>query len=114
MPEMPPQAAPAAAPAAAPPAPAPEAAAPQLEGMPASELMMLGANALAIASTKVVDEFAGQGDLPARLAALLEEAAAAVAQAMEEVKKGQAGAAPEGGAAPAPPAPPAPEGPPQG
>lgn len=90
-------------------APQEQAAGGSLESKPASELMMLGANALAIASTKVVDEYAGMGDLPARLQALLEEAAGAVSQAMEEAKKAQADAAPGGepAAAPAPPAPPA-------
>lgn len=77
-----------------------------LEGMDTSQLLMLSGNALALASQKVVDEFAGQGDAAARLQQLVEEAVGGVAQALQEIQKLGAGAPGAPGGAPAAPAPP--------
>ena len=91
-------------PAAAAPAPAAGGEAGGLDSMTCEQLITIATNALAIASQKCVDEYAGAGDAAARIQQLTEEAAGAAAQALQEIQS--MSAAPAG--APAPPAPPAP------
>lgn len=87
---------------------------PMLEGMSCQELLTLAGNALAVASQKCVDEYAGAGDAAARVQQLTEEAAGAVGQALQEIGNMQP-AGGEGGAPGAPAAPEAPKAaPPQG
>lgn len=77
------------------------------EKMTTEQLLTLAANALVRAKSKMVEEYAGTG-IPEKLDPLIDEIAGGVAQALEEIKSGEASATEPENVGPTSPAMPAP------